>query len=159
MSSIGAIAGLAGGLGLLGAGTSALSSIMNYNYAKKLQQHQYDLNLATLRNAPSASRQGYVDAGYNPLYSLGSSQTGFSASSSGVGADLTSGLQQGVSSAIAMKQSVAQIGNINADTALKNNQGETEKAKRIQMEFQNAMYDVETHLNTFSFFCFTLIIF
>lgn len=134
------------GAALGGVGSSALSSVMNYNYAKKLMDKQYDINIRTLRNAPSASRQGYVDAGYNPLLALGSNQAGFSASSSGVGADLTSGLEQGINSAIAMKQNKAQINNINADTALKNNQGETEKAKRIQMEFQNAMTDVETHL-------------
>lgn len=132
--------------GLFGAGGSALSSMINYQSAKKLMDKQYKYNLKTLRNAPTASREGFVDAGYNPLMALGSGQAGFSASSSGVGADLTSGLEQGVSSAIAMKQNKAQIDNINADTALKNNQGETEKAKRVQMEFQNAMYDVETHL-------------
>lgn len=132
--------------GLFGAGGSALSSMINYQSAKKLMDRQYKINLNTLRNAPSASREGFVNAGYNPLMALGSSQAGFSASSSGVGADLTSGLEQGVSSAIAMKQNKAQINNINADTALKNNQGETEKARRVQMEFQNAMTDVETHL-------------
>lgn len=129
-----------------GAASSALSSMINYQSAKKLMDRQYNINLRTLRNAPSASREGFVNAGYNPLLALGSGQSGFSASSSGVGADLTSGLEQGVNSAIAMKQNKAQIDNINADTALKNNQGETEKARRIQMEFQNAMTDVETHL-------------
>lgn len=132
--------------GLFGAGGSALSSMINYRSAKKLMDRQYNINLKTLRNAPSAAREGFVNAGYNPLMALGSGQSGFSASSSGVGADLTSGLEQGINSAIAMKQNKAQINNINADTALKNNQGETEKAKRIQMEFQNAMTDVETHL-------------
>lgn len=132
--------------GIFGGINSAASAAMNYNYAKKLMDKQYNINLNTLRNAPKASREGFVNAGYNPLMALGSSQAGFSASSSGVGADLTSGLEQGINSAIAMKQNKAQINNINADTALKNNQGETEKAKRIQMEFQNAMTDVETHL-------------
>lgn len=135
---------IAGAIG--GTAGSALSSLINYKSASKLMDKQYDINLKTLRNAPSASRQGFVNAGYNPLLALGSGQSGFSASSSGVGADLTSGLEQGINSAIAMKQNKAQINNINADTALKNNQGETEKAKRIQMEFQNAMTDVETHL-------------
>lgn len=141
-----ALPALAAGLNLFKSGSSALGSLMSYESAKKLQQHQYKIYLDSLRNAPSASREGFVKAGYNPLMALGSSQAGFSASSSGVGADLTSGLDQGINSAIAMKQSKAQIDNINADTALKNNQGETEKAKRVQMEFQNAMTDVETHL-------------
>lgn len=145
IDSVGSIIS-AGISGLFGTGSSALSAVMNYDYAKKLMDRQYNINLKTLRNAPSASRKGYVDAGYNPLLALGSSQSGFSASSSGVGADLTSGLEQGISSAIAMQQNKAQIENIKADTALKNNQGETEKARQIQMEFQNAMYDVETHL-------------
>lgn len=131
---------------LLGTGVSALSSMINYSSAKKLQNHQYDLNLKTLENAPTSSRKGFVNAGFNPLLSLGSGQAGFSASSSGVGADLTSGIEQGVNSALAIRQNKAQVKNIQADTTLKGAQADTEKARQVQMEFQNAMYDVEKHL-------------
>lgn len=132
--------------GLLGGASSALSSLMSYKSAKKLQQHQYDLNQRSLLESPSNTRKGYVSAGYNPLLALGSSGEGFSANSAGTPVDVSSGANAGVNSALAVKQNKAQIANINADSALKNQQGETEKARRVQMEFQNAMYDVQKHL-------------
>lgn len=132
--------------GLFGAGSSALSGLMNYKSAKKLQQHQYDLNRKALREQYQNTRYSLTQAGYNPLLAVGSSVQGFSANSSGVNPDISSGVSSGVNSALQAVQAKSQIANVNADTALKNNQGETEKAKRIQMEFQNAMYDVETHL-------------
>lgn len=132
--------------GLLGAGSSALSSVMNYAYSKKLMDYQYKINQKSLLNSPLQSRKGYVKAGYNPLLALGSPGMGFSANSSGFGSDLSSGLNSGVNSALAVRQNKATIDNIRADTGLKNQQGETEKARRVQMEFQNAMTDVETHL-------------
>lgn len=133
--------------GFLGnSANSLLGSLMSYRSAKKLQNHQYDLNIKTLKNAPSASRQGFSDAGYNPLLALGSSNQGFSANSSGVSSDLGSAGVSGANSALAIKQNKATIANTEAGTNLTNEQAETEKAKRVQMDFQNAMTDVETHL-------------
>lgn len=134
------------GSALFGTGASALSSMINFASAKKLQKHQYELNLKTLENAPTSSRKGFVDAGFNPLLSLGSNQVGFSANSSGVGADLTSGMSQGISSAMAIKQGNAQVKNIQADTTLKGAQADTEKARQIQMDFENLKTDVQTQL-------------
>lgn len=100
----------------IGGASSSLTALMNYQYAKKLMDKQYKYNLKTLRNAPSASREGFVNAGYNPLMALGSNQTGFSANSSGVGADLTSGLESGVNSALAMKENKATLKKLDAET-------------------------------------------
>lgn len=138
------LAGVIGGL--FGGASSALGSLMSYQSAKKLQQHQYDLNQRSLRESPLNARKGFVDAGYNPLLSLGSSSQGFSANSSGVPSDMSSGVTSGVNSALSAKQNRATVDNIKADTSLKNQQGETEKARRVQMEFQNAMLDVQKHL-------------
>lgn len=135
-----------GGLGLLGAGSSAMSSLMSYNYAKKLQNHQYELNEKAQRNYWQNARYSVTNAGYNPLLALGSGTQGFSASSSGVPVDLSSGISQGVNSALSIAQNKATINNINADSALKGAQVDTEKARQIQINFQNAMTDVETHL-------------
>ncbi len=144
--------------GLLGAGSSALGSMMSYKSAKKLQNHQYELNNSSIRlntpylleNIPSYERIGYEKAGYNPLLALGSSSSmpspGFSANSSGVSSDLGSSVSSGINSALVAKQNKATVENIKADTSLKNQQGETEKARRVQMDFQNAMLDVQKHL-------------
>lgn len=132
--------------GILGGASSALSAAMNYNFAKKLMDKQYDLNIKSLKNSPAAARQGYVNAGYNPLLALGSQGMGFSASSSGVGADIASGATGGANSAMQALQQSSQIDNTKAQTTLVKEQAKTEEAKRIQMEFQNAMLDVEKHL-------------
>lgn len=132
--------------GLLGGVSSALSASVNYKFAKKLMDQQYDLNQRALRENPSASREGFVNAGYNPLLALGASNTGFSASSNGIGADFSTGISNGVSSALQASQNSATVKNLKADTNLKDQQAQTESAKRVQMDFQNAMTDVETHL-------------
>lgn len=137
---------VSGALGLFGAGSSAMSSIMNYQYAKKLQQHQYDLNEKAQRNYWQNARYSTTQAGYNPILALGSGTQGFSASSSGVPVDLSSGIQGGVSSALSVMQAGSQIKNTQADTVLKQAQSDTERSKQVQMDFQNAMTDVETHL-------------
>lgn len=132
--------------GLLGGASSALSGFMSYKSAKKLQQHQYDLNQQSLKESPLSSRQGFTSAGYNPLLALGASNQGFSANSAGISTDIGAGVESGLNSAIALKQNRATVDNIKADTKLKGQQGETEKARRVQMDFQNAMYDVQKHL-------------
>lgn len=132
--------------GIFGGASSALGSYLNYKSAKKLQQKQYELNLKALENAPTSSRKGFVDAGFNPLLSLGSGQSGFSANSSGSGVDLTSGIEQGINSALAIKQNKEQIKNVQADTDLKKSQADTEQSRQIQMEFQNLETEVKTKL-------------
>lgn len=137
---------IAGGLGVLGGGTSALSSLANYKYAKNLQSHQYKLNQQALRSQYQNTRYSLTQAGYNPLLAVGANAQGFSANSAGVPMDLSTGVQNGVNSAIALKRSNSEIRNINANTGLVTEQTNTEKGKQIQMEFQNAMLDVEKHL-------------
>lgn len=132
--------------GLFGGASSALGSLMSYHSAKKLQTHQYELNQKALGNYYSTVRSSLNKAGYNPLLATGQSAQGFSANSAGVASDMSSGINSGVNSALATRQNKAQIQNTNANTDLVNQQAETEKAKRVQMEFQNAMTDVETHL-------------
>lgn len=145
-AGISALGGLAGGL--LSSASSARSAKRAYKYSRLLQQHQYDLNQQSLRESPTNSRLGYTDAGYNPLMTLGSNMSGMtpSATMSPTENNLGSDVINGLNSAISAIQSKSQIDNTNASTKLVNEQAETEKAKRIQMDFQNAMTDVETHL-------------
>lgn len=137
-----------GGFGSIGGvAASAISAAMNYAYAKKLMDRQYKYQIRGLKESPGASRVGYENAGYNPLLALGSSNSGVSAvSSSGIGTDIGSDVEQLTNSAVSAMQSKAQIKNTQAQTSLAEQQAETEKAKRVQMAFQNSMTDVETHL-------------
>lgn len=132
--------------GLMNSAGAAVSAAQNYKYSKKLQEHQYNLNRKALREQYANTRYSLESAGYNPLLAVGSSAQGFSAGASASGGDLSSLGSDMVNSAIQAKQSKAQIDNTYANSALVREQAETEKAKRTQMEFQNAMTDVETHL-------------
>lgn len=136
------------GSGILSGISSARSAKRAYNYALKLQQHQYNLNMQSLRESPMNARIGYTSAGYNPLLALDSGMSGVtpSATMSPTENNLASDVNNGLNSAVAYMQSKAQVDNINANSALATEQAETERAKRVQMEFQNAMTDVQTHL-------------
>lgn len=153
--SFGQMAGLAGIGALGGIGSSIFSSVSSkraakraYNYSRKLQEHQYDLNQRSLLESPSNSRKGYVDAGYNPLLALGNNMSGMtpSATMTPTENNLASDVASGVNSAVAMKQADAQIRNVNANSALQAEQAMTEQSKRTNYEFQNAMLDVQKHL-------------
>lgn len=115
------------------------SSLINYHTGKALQSNQYRLNLKTLRNAPLASREGFVNAGYNPLLALGSGQAGFSASSSGIGSDLATAFSNDKNSAIAEKQADATVDNLEE-------QNKKIKAEREGVELDNKLK--EKDLNT-----------
>lgn len=132
----------AAGIGI-GAGSSALSSLMSYQSAKKLQEHQYDLNQKAQRNYWQNARYSTTSAGYNPLLALGSGTQGFSASSSGVPVDLSSGVQSGLNSAMSAMQLGSQIKNIQADTALKTAQVDTESTRQVLNNSQSYINHLE----------------
>lgn len=136
-----------------------------YNYARALQQQQYDLQQQALREGYTNARQGLESAGLNPILAssngfgsnFGTISGGTPVSAPSYGDDLGFG---GTASANAYqtyklnKQSVnnqsltsiATAEQSNAQAELAKEQAITEQAKRTQMEFQNAMYDVEKHL-------------
>lgn len=113
--------------GIFGTAGSAMSAALNYNYAKKLQEHQYDLNQNALRSFYTNNRYSLESAGYNPLLGIaGSTAQGFTASSAGVPTDLNSGMTQGINSAETIKNNreqrkllEKQQENVSADTDVK----------------------------------------
>lgn len=113
--------------GIFGTAGSAMSAAMNYNYAKKLQEHQYDLNQNALRSFYANNRYSLENAGYNPLLGIaGSTAQGFSASSAGVPADISGGMSQGINTAETIKNNreqrellQKQQENVSADTDVK----------------------------------------
>lgn len=142
------IAGTVVGLGGLASGGSAVSTALGYLNSKKLMDKQYNLAIKGYKESPLAVREGLERAGFNPLLSYASSgnfaSTGIgSASAPDIGSSITNGYSTFVNQ---RKLANAQVNNTNADTTLKNEQSLTEQSKRSQIEFQNAMLDVETHL-------------
>lgn len=139
--------GAAGGIisSLISAHSARSSSHRAYKYSRLLQEHQYELNRKALREQYQNSRYSLEQAGYNPLLAVGASAQGVSTGATQSPSENIDGSAV-VNSALSAAQVGAQIKNTNANSALASQQAETENAKRIQMQFQNAMTDVETKL-------------
>lgn len=160
---------LAAGIGAFGSLLSGVASgvmaghgqYKAYQYNRKLQQQQYDLQQRGYREGPTNARQGFVDAGYNPILALqtggqfaGSGNAGGVGSIAGTMPDIGTGASnayrsfkietQGMNNQTA--QTEATVNQANAQAELNKEQALTEQAKRTQMDFQNAMLDVEKHL-------------
>lgn len=136
-------------------------SAQQYYYQKLLNQQAYDLTQQGYRESPLNQRIGYESAGINPILAMsnGASFGSFSGGSAGMphgsssaemGSMITNAykafqLERNKTNAEILGIN-AGIKNTNADTALKAEQTMTERSKQIQMDFQNAMMDVQTHL-------------
>lgn len=162
---------LSASLGLLGTlGSSIASGVMAghgqyraYQYNRKLQKQQYDLQQKGYREGPTNARQGMEKAGYNPILAVGSGLgSGFAGAGNAGGVGAISGdvgdFASSASNAYrafklekqqADNQSLIAMTSANSNNAqadLNREQALTEQAKRTQMDFQNAMLDVEKHL-------------
>lgn len=139
--------------GLFGGASAIASTQLAYHNQKKLMDKQYKINKKTVKNFASWNRLAHENAGYNPLLALGSNSQGFSANATSPPVDIGSGIAEGVSSALSVgaqklqnKLTKKETEKTDADVELTKQQAETEKAKRIQMDFQNAESDVRTRL-------------
>ncbi|UPW41782.1 DNA pilot protein [Peromfec virus RodF7_10] len=142
-AAIGAAGGVVGSI--ISAASASHSAYKAYKYSKKLQQNQYDLNRQALREQYQNSRYSLEQAGYNPLLAVGSSAQGVSTGATQSPSENVDGVGV-VNSALNAMQTKAQVENTKANTSLQNQQAETEKSKRVQMEFENARNEVETKL-------------
>lgn len=118
------------------AASNAISASQNkkaqrraYNYARQLQQHQYDLSIQGYKEAPTAQRAGLESAGYNPmLLSQGSSAGVSVAGGTPVGAnandsiDFSGDISNAVSAINSIRQTKATIDNLNANTKKANSE-------------------------------------
>lgn len=164
----GALAGgiIGGAAGLFSSKSSSSDSAKEaarrqYIYQRLLNQQSYDLTQQGYRESPLNQRIGYESAGINPIYAMtnGASFGSYSGGSASAPMDsTTSEMGSMITNAykalqLERKKTDAEIlginagiKNTNADTALKAEQTMTERSKQLQMEFQNAMMDVQTHL-------------
>ena len=110
---------LAAGISAVGSlGSSFLSNATSgkaqkraYNYARQLQQQQYDLSIQGYKDAPGAQRSGLESAGYNPMLALGNVGSGVSvAGGTPVNANATdvSGVRDSMSTIANIKNQTAQ---------------------------------------------------
>lgn len=82
-----------------------------YQYARELQQQQYNLSIQGYKEGPSAQRSGLEAAGYNPMLALGNVGNGVSvAGGTPVNANATdvSGIRDAMSTAANIKNQTAQ---------------------------------------------------
>lgn len=131
---------------------SAVSSRRAWKYTQRAMDKQFELNKRAQLEYYGNARKSLVDAGYNPLLAVGSGTQGFSAGSAMSPVDSSFGSEM-VNSALMAKKNKSDIKlqesqeDVNdANATLSKEQAETEKSKRVQMDFQNAMTDVQTHL-------------
>lgn len=150
--------------GLMNAVMAGHGQYRAYKYNRKLQQHQYELQQQGLREGPTNARQGFVDAGYNPILAL---QTGgqFSGAGNAGGVGAISGSMPDLGEAGTnayrafrletqnMKNQTAQteanvgLANAQAENAIQ--QAITEETKRRNLEFDSMMKDAQAHsINT-----------
>lgn len=148
------IGGALGGIGsfLGNQVSSAINSRRAWKYAKKSMALQDKYNRNMIRDYYGLNRESLTNADYNPLLALPNSAQGASYSPSMINSDSDAG-DQAINSAIAMRSAKANIESAKSQTKLNESnsalaiqQAETEKSKRTQMEFQNAMLDVQKHL-------------
>lgn len=133
--------------------SSAINSKRAWKYTQRAMALQDQYNRSMMKDYYSLNRVSLTKAGYNPLLAVpGSTASGASYSPSTMNADSDSG-SQAVNSALTAASLKSGIENTKSQTeankassALAQQQAETEKAKRTQMEFQNSMLDVQKHL-------------
>lgn len=141
--------------------SAAEAAARQYKYQTLLNQQAYDLTQKGYLESPLNQRIGYESAGINPIFAMnnGASFGSYSGGSASASQDSTSAdysnMLTNAYKALALETRKtdaeilginAGIKNTNADTALKAEQTMTERSRQIQMDFQNAMMDVQTHL-------------
>lgn len=135
-----------------GAGWSWLasqgSSKKSYAYQKKLMEDAYNLQQKGFQDNPLLVRKGLENAGYNPITGVGSTNAFSSVSGvpSSQSFDAGSNITNAFNARTQRRLATAQVDSTNAQASLFDEQAKTEQAKRTQMDFQNAMLDVEKHL-------------
>lgn len=148
------IGGALGGIGSFFGNmvTGAVSSSRAWKYTQRAMNYQDQLNRAYTRDSYGLQREGLEKAGYNPLLALGSSANSAIYNGSATPTDSENGTHA-IQSAIQAQQlknetamTKSNIESQEASSALANEQAKTEQSKRVNMDFQNAMLDVQKHL-------------
>lgn len=133
--------------------SSALNSHRAWKYYKKQMRLQDQYNRNMIKDYYGLNRESLTSAGYNPLLAVpGSTAQGANYGASMSIADSDAG-DQAITSAINAQTAKANINTAksqtqlnNANSSLAKEQAETEKSKRIQMDFSNAESSIRQRL-------------
>lgn len=135
------------GIGVIGANASTKKQ---YKYQSKLQAQaaklNYDYSLLSARNLHSATREGLENAGYNPMLAVQNGTSGANSSFTSAGQSSAPDYLGGLSNAFEFQKLSNETKLADTQSNLFNEQSKTEDSKRTNLEFQNAMLDVEKHL-------------
>lgn len=138
---------LSAGIGALASNASALKQ---YKYQSALQSQaaklNYDYSLKSAENTPSATREGLVKAGYNPMLAVQNSTSGANSSWTSAGQASAPDYLGALSNAFELQRVKNETAQTESTVGLQSEQSKTEQSKRTNLEFQNAMLDVEKHL-------------
>lgn len=123
------------GSSFISAATSKGAQARAFNYAKQLQQHQYDLTQKGYLEGPKNQRQGLESAGYNPMLALGNVGSGVSVSGGtpvAANAVDTSGIRDAISQKVTLQNQTKQT-EASSDEAYANaDKAKAEKATIIE---------------------------
>ena len=139
---------------LLSAGIGALSanasSKKQFKYQSALQSQaaklNYDYSLKSAENMPSATRKGLESGGYNPMLAVQNSTSGANSSWTSAGQASAPDYLSGLSNAFELQRVKNETAQTKSTVGLQSEQSLTEQAKRKNLEFQNAVLDVEKRL-------------
>lgn len=158
--------GLFGGVGdvastLISAGFGAMNSKRQYHWTRNLMNLQNELqrdnNIWSMQNAPQLTRQGLEAAGYNPILAI-SSGFGNSSNASGLGSAPAGNMPEsniGGSSSnayqafkLAREKNTAEVNATNASASLASEQAKTEEFKRMQLQSQTFLNNIDHQLRS-----------
>ncbi len=129
-SSIGSL-----GSSFISTATSKGAQARAYNYARALQQQQYDLSIQGFKDSPLAQREGLTKAGYNPMLALGNVGQGVNvAGGTPVNANATdtTGIRDAISTAVTLKNQTKQTEATTDEAYANADKAKAEKATLIQ---------------------------
>ena len=110
--------------------SSAASQALQYKRNQSLMKYQYDLNQRSLRESPTALKQGLLDAGYNPMLALSGSVNAPSVGGSSVSApDLSPDFSSAFSASKQRELMDAQKEDVKSSADLKRTQADIARAQ------------------------------
>lgn len=138
------------GSSILGGLFSNAASKKQYKYQSALQEQaarlNYEYGLKSLENSPTSQRKGLETAGYNPMLAVQNATSGSNTGWTTTGQAQNVDYSQSMSNVLDFQRVKNETAQTDSTVKLQGEQAQTEQAKRQNLDFQNAMLDVEKHL-------------
>lgn len=135
---------------LIGAFASNASAHKQYMNQSALQREAADLNysygIKSLKNSPSATREGLETAGYNPMLAVQNATSGANAGWTSTGQAQNVDYGTALASAFDYQRVKNETKTAESTANLQDEQAKTEENKRRNLEFDSMMKDAKKHL-------------